>query len=286
MLRERYSNMLWLKKTVLLCTKKLNIPLKRRIKGEVSMYIYALWIIFFLAVILKMNFDERRMYITYDAVDDSIVTALTAATAFNVEEYGLSGQAVIFDTVTELKPVEIPLPGVTPPPPLDDDALDAKEMEDALEFLNSDALLSPLDNGFLQSSYNDFMRALKRNLKLDDSMNSSLSGIEGIVSVDEFSIYNRFEQYGRNGNLLAYRIIKYTYDGSFWNVYPYNIDTPVSIYNSYDKSDSSVDTTAVTASLTFDLRLSDYMQGYMPGLTEDDMTKTVNYQRIVDIKKD
>ena len=57
------------------------------------------------------------------------------------------------------------------------------------------------------------------------------------------------------------------------------------VYNSYDKIETPINDTSVTARLTFKVRVGEYNAEYMNGLSQDDMVPTVFYQRIVDIKK-
>ncbi len=277
--------MLWLKKKLRLSIDGLSSFCGKKARGDASMFIITLVILLFFCLLLKATFDYKRIHITYDTVDDSIVSALTSACTFNVTSYGYSGQVVIYDAPIRVEEEEIPLPGATMPPPLTPEEEAELAMQEALDNLADTALYSPAGDKYLNKSYADFMAALKRNLKLDGSMESSLSGIEGPVTVNEFIVYNRFEEFDEDGNLLAYRIIKYTYDGSAWSVYPYNVNTPVEVYNSYDKANSYVNDTTVTAKLTFGLRKSDYNAEYMKGLTNADMVQTVSYQRLVDIKK-
>lgn len=267
------------------CINRIKCFLSRKEKGDAGIYVITLMILLFLCLLLIAMFYRKRVHITYDTVDDSIVSALTSACTFNLESYGHSGQVVIYNVPIDAEPEEPPLPGETPPPPLTEEEEREQIYEKAMARLNSTALLLPTGDPYLTKSYDDFMKALKRNLKLNDAMESSLSGIEGVVTVEEFSVYNRFEEFYPDGALIAYRIIKYTYDGSGWSVYPYNINTPVMVYNSYDKTETYVEDTSVTAKLTFRVRVGNYNGEYMPGLAEEDMVPTVFYQRIVDIKK-
>ena len=258
--------------------------LRKKAKGSAGIYVITLVILLFFCLLLLATYYRKRTYIVYDTVDDAIVSALTSACTFNLEAYGYGGQVVIYDVPIEIEPEEPPLPGedivvLTPE--------EEKQLayEEAMDRLISTNLLLPAGDQYLSKSYSDFMKALKRNLKLDDTMQSSLSGIEGEVIVEEFSIYNRFEEFYEDGSLLAYRIIRYTYSGGTWSVYPFNINTPVTIYNSYDHAESYVEDTTVTAKLTFNVRVGDYNAAYMPGLSASDMLQPVFYQRLVDIKK-
>lgn len=263
---------------------KVTSLLKKKAEGSAGIYIIALMVILFFCLLLLATYYRKRIFIVYDTVDDSIVSALTSACTFNLESYGHKGQVVIYDAPYEVEPEEPLLPGeeVEELTPEEEEQL---AYQKALDNLADTALLLPSGDYYLNKSYSDFMKALKRNLKLDDTMQSSLSGIEGEVIIEEFCIYNRFEEFSEDGTLLAYRIIKYTYSGGTWNVYPYNINTPVMIYNSYDHAESYVEDTTVTAKLVLNVRVGDYNAQFMPGLSDSDMVQTVFYQRLVDIKK-
>ena len=124
------------------------------------------------------------------------------------------------------------------------------------------------------------MNSLKRNLKLDGSLNASMSGIDGAVDVIDFSIYNLFEYYDRTtGARLHYRFIRYSFDGGVWSVYPYSIDEPVTVFNSFDDTYTPLDSTTVVANLKFRLRITE--NNTWLGIPV--MAQEVNYQRLVDI---
>lgn len=276
--------LLWKKKEQRCIRNRLSDFLKRKEEGGAQVFIIALFMIMFLAVLLKVTFDQQRVYITYDTVDDSIVSALVGSSTYNVDEMAYSGNIVIFRTLTEFEPEEVPIPGETPPPEPTEEELEEMRALAMDEFLNNSELFNPLDP-YLDKARADFVRILKRNLKLDDSFNCRLSGVEGTVTIEEFAIYNKYEWLDENGVCQGYRIIKYSHNGSAWNVYPYNINTPVTVYSSYDHADIPVEHTTVSAKLAFNLRLSDYSSDYFRDLTESDMLMGVSYQRAVDIKK-
>lgn len=276
--------MLWWKKMERRFTDWLKRGFLYPVRADAGILVIALFMVLFFCLLLKASFDEKRMEVTYDSVDDAIVSALTSAATINMEEYGLGGQAVIYKTVTKVEAEEPLLPGQTPSP-LTKEEQKAKLLTKAEDNLKALHLLQPVGDSYLKKSYDDFLRSLKRNLKLDANMVTSLSGIEGVVTINEFAIYNLFEQFDEDGNRLAYRIIKYSYNGSSWSAYPYNLNTPVSVYNSHDKVYTPIEATTVMASLSFKLRISDYNSEFMPALTEADMYTPITYQRLVDIKK-
>ncbi len=275
--------LLWKKKERPCIKKKFLDFMSMKVEGGAQIFIIALCMMLFLLVFFRLSYDKQRVFITYDSLDDSIVSALVGSTTYNVEEMAYSGNFVIFETITEFEAEEVPLPGETPPPEPTEEELAEMEAQAMDEFFNNPRLFNPIDS-YLDKSRNDFIRILKRNLKLDDAFNCQLSGIEGTVTIEEFAVYNRYEWYDEDGNCAGYRIIKYYHNGSAWNVYPYNINTPVMVYSTYDHADRPVENTTVTAKLNFNLRLSDFNSTYYQGLTEADMLMGVSYQRSVDIK--
>lgn len=265
----------------------------RKRKGSGGLLILTLVILLFLCLVLRMAFDQKKATITYDAVDDAIVSALTSATSnLNLYELGYVGHTVIYrDVYSEPEPSEPPLPGATPAPsPTPEEIAEANE-EAAQDFLFSTTLTTPVGDSYLSDCYNDFVFALKNNLGLSDTFESSMPTIVSPVVIEEFSVYNRFEFYveDTNGNdtLLHYRMVKYTTTdgGVTWNATGYNLDTSVQVYNSFDGTTSTIDTTCVTAKLSFDRKISDYNAEYMPGINPADLIKHEIYQRIVDVKK-
>lgn len=277
--------MLSLKKKERPCIRqRINDLLLKKEEGGVGIFVIGMCIMMFLVILLKITYDQQRVYITYDTLDDSIVSALVGSTTYNLDEMAYSGNIVIFETVTEFEPEELPLPGATPAPEPTEEELAQLRQEAMEEFLTNPKLFN-VNDSYLEKAKNDFYRILKRNFKLDDSYNCQLSGVEGTVTVEEFAVYNKFEWLDESGNCQGYRIIKYYYNGSAWNVYPYNVNTPVTVYSTYDHADIPVEHTTVSAKLNFNLRLSDYNSTYHRGLTEADMLMGVSYQRAVDIKK-
>lgn len=257
--------MLW-KNRVQPCIDGLRRIWAKRVAGNGSIYIWAMLVILFLLLIYKTAINKERMYVTYDAVDDAIVSSLVSASAVNITEYGRSGQLIIYDDVTDLGTLS------------GDSAL--TEEQKAQNFLTDADLFSPTTDYYLNSSYSAFLNSLKVNLKLDNAMNATISGIDGVVDIEKFSIYNRFEYYDSvTGALLHYRFIRYSFNGSTWSVEPYNIDTPVTVFNSFDDAYTTLDSTTIVANLNF-----------MFKVVEDDtwfgvsaLTKEVNYQRLVDV---
>lgn len=243
--------------------------IRKKVDGGINIYILVIMFLLFFLLVFKFSFEKEKIYVTYDAVDDAIVSSLIAASPVNIREYGKSGQLIIYDDVTK-----DPVVGIVPGPV-------KTEEQKAQEFLTSADLFNPVTDRALNNARDKFLNSLKINLKLDDAMQAGILGINGVVTVADFSIYNRFEYYDKDGNLLHYRYIRYSHDGSAWSVHPYSIDEDVWVYNSFDKSSTRLDSTSVVADLSFTMNITEGNE-FLGGLQ---MTKDVHYQRLVDVTK-
>lgn len=246
--------------------KTLRETCKKEVEGGAQIYIITIMLIFFMVVVFKVMLDDQRMQVTHDAVDDALVSSLISASSINIREYGKSGQLIIYDDVTKDPVVGLGAPVLT-------------DEQKAQQLLNSSLLYNPAMDSYLNDAYAAFTRSLSVNLKLDGAMNATISGIQGIVEIPEFSVYNLLECYDKFGSRIHYRFIKYTYNGSAWSVSAYPWDTSVSVYNSFDKTNTELDSTTVTAQLKFTVRISENNGLFGMG----DMTKEVTYQRLVDV---
>lgn len=255
-----------LKRAVRPCIKKISDVSKRQMEGNAGIYILAMLFMFALLLVFKVMLDDQRLHVTKDTVDDALVSSLMAASAINLIEYGASGQLVIFDDVTEP-----PIVGIGRP------VLSDEEKSQIL--LTATKLYLAGSDTYLNKAYQAFERSLRVNLKLDGSMNATISGINGVVDVEEFIIYNMFEYFDASGNRLHYRFFKYTFDGAAWDVYAYPMDTGVTVYNSFDKSYTSLDSTTVSAKLTFTVHVT--KNNSFVGI--GDIEQQVSYQRLVDV---
>ncbi len=247
-----------------------------RTEGGAHVFIFTMYFILLALVIFKLVYENERINITYSAVDDAIVSSLVSACEYNTTEYGLSNQAVIYRTLT---PIEFPSV-------LDENSEVVGEPPAVYDPLNDPEIFNPGTDSYLEKSYKNFITNLKRNLRLDDAMNATISGMDGVITVTEFSVYNVYRSFDDAGNQTGWRIVKYTRAPSgLWTSYAYNPNTPAYVYNSFDHYDTMVDQTSVVAALTFDAVVTDYVAWMMPGKTVADTRQSVTYQRIVDISK-
>lgn len=247
----------------------------KKVRGGVQIFVLCLCILLCIVVLYRVLFDYERVQITHDAVDDAITTALVSSCIFNTDELALSGSTVIYSTVTPVKEPNYIISIITGEPVLDTTPYDT---------INDAALLNPGEDAFLTQCYERFERNLKKNLKLDDAMNATISGIDGTVAISEFTVFNKFFNVDEDGNQTDFRIVKYTYvPGGSWTAYPYNINQYAESYNSLDHTSYEVCETSVSACITFRVVTGTFIDWAMPGGNPDDMKTAISYQRIVDI---
>lgn len=250
--------------------------IKKRVAGSGHMYIVSMFLILFLMLLFKMSSDKERVYVTYDMVEDSLVTALVSSCVCNTTEYGVSDQLVIYRDLTPKK---------IPPVFVDIlNGLGAVLPQQEYDPLSDPEIYSPNGDYYLDNCYEKFYENLKHNLKLDNEMNATISGISGKVSITDFSVFNVYRDFDEAGNQTGFRIVKYTREANGnWSVYDYGIDTLATVYSTFEHTDIEITETSVSAALTFDLVLSNYSAWLMENLTENDMKESVTYQRVVDI---
>ena len=65
----------------------------------------------------------------------------------------------------------------------------------------------------------------------------------------------------------------------------FNTNALVDVYNSIDHTHTSVGETSVSATISFDVALTDIPTSLNTGLTDDTAKQHVSYSRIVDVKR-
>jgi hypothetical protein len=251
--------------------------LKKKAQGGAQMFVLCMLIMIFIVVLFRVLFDYQRVHITYYSVEDALTTSLISSCVYNRDEQSLSGATVIYRTVTAAsKPNEL-LADLTGLPVYDSTPFDA---------VNSSELTNLMADPYLDGCYDRFLKNLKQNLKLDDSMNAIISGIDGTVSIDEFCIYNKFVNLNADGTPGDFRIVKYTrVSDGVWVAFPYNVNQTATCYNSLDHTDYTVTETSVSAKLSFSVVAGTNANwNTAPGAITN-ITAPVTYQRIVDITK-
>jgi len=267
------------KKLVLLCIKGKEVfRLKdEKEEGGSDVYLMGIFIIMFMVLIFKVELDINRIYVTGDAIEDALTTSLLSSCVYNRDELALSNQLVIYRTITPMEPFFQLTPGVSPPGVTPPGAV-------PYDPLNDTEIYTPGTDHYLDNAYDNFIRTLKKNLKLDNDMNATTSGIRGEVKVDYYAIYNVFKTFDASNNVKDFRVVRYrrTESGT-WDAYAYDLNTPAEVTNSLDGSLYEITETTVVGSLTMDIVATDYVAWLMPGMTQDDAVQTISYQRIVDI---
>lgn len=249
-----------------------------RTEGGTHIYVLCLFIMMFLLVLFRAMFDNQRLNITKDTVDDALMTSLVSSCVYNKSELSSSGACVIFQQVTpfigELTDVSIGGRPILDPDPVDVFALPE------LGFPDTDT--------YLDNSWKKFEANIKKNLKLDDAMNATISGIDGVVTIAEFCVYNKFYNLDADRNQTDFKFVKYSYNPATgaWSSYQYAPNTYPSTYNSLTKSSYEIRESSVSAKLDFTVvagTATGFAQTHA-GKTQNDYNVPVSYQRIVDIK--
>lgn len=250
--------------------------MQKKEEGGSHIYVLCMSILMCMIIFYLVLFDYKRTQITADIVDDALTTSLVSACVYNQEEKALSGSQVMYRTLSEAEDdfLESLMPGMG----LGGDSSPAEPEE---KLIDHPDLYNAHGDSFLDKSYNYFVKNLKKNLKLDDTMVATISGIEGEVVIQEFTIYNKFCEYDEHGNLTEFRFMGYRRTGDSWYVIPYAANILPTCYNSLDKTTYQITETSVYAALEFDLVASRF-DGV--GLnTANGVKPRIWYARVVDI---
>lgn len=248
-----------------------SISRSKKEKGGIHMYAITILLILACCIFMKVLADNSTAISTRDEVDDCIVVALTSSgSAINLGEKGRSGQIVIYHTIS---PVGVVMDGHVIRPS-DYNSCDDPE------------IFAPAGDVYLENAYQRFTDSINYNLRLDAAGATTYKGITSPITVTDYSVYNKFLEFDSAGNVSGFRFVKYTRNASgTWSVYPYNKNVYPITYNSHDYCDTTVTQTSVSATLNFDVKVSDY-KAWMGrnGVTEDSLTLNVSYQRTIDIR--
>lgn len=251
----------------------------KREDGGVQIYVLCLFILMMFVVFWAVMLDFKRISITSDAVDDALVTSLISSCLYNKEEMRLSGATVVYHTVTGdgLKlPVTEIIPGY-----VDHSGNLTTTVEDR-DVINGSEIVNSTGDTYLANCYSLFLKNLKKNLKLDDAMTCSMSGIDGVVTIQEFSVYNKFYNLDQDGNKTDFRFVKYTHiGGGVFNCIEYGINEYPTVYNSLDHQMYTVTESSVASTLSFAVVASRYTP--VGGAAGSQTVTDVTYSRIVDV---
>lgn len=252
-----------------------------RAEGGTHIYVLCMFIMMFLLVLFRAMFDAQRLYITKDTVDDALMTSMVSACVYNREEKNSSGAVVLYRTVTPLlgEVLAETVGGRIIPDP---DPVDVFSLPD---------LTLPGGDPFLANSYALFVKNLKKNLKLHDDMTATISGIDGVVTINEFSVYNKFYSVvdDGSGNRVQdeFKFVRYSCnpETGAWSAYAYAPNVYPTTYNSLTKSNYEIRETSISVELGFTV-----VTGTATGMSQElghtqaEYNVPVTYHRIVDVK--
>lgn len=251
--------------------KRSHFGLQKTVTGGVAIYIICVFLILGCCLFMRVLHDRTVNIATRDTIDDVLVTALTSAGAsVNVEEFARGKETIIYRTIS---PTGIVMNGSV----ISDTSFKATE---------SPEITMPGMDSFLIASFQRFDHSLTHNLNLDAGDNTNFVGIDGSVTIAEFSVYNKFLEFDNSGNMSNFRFVKYTYmNGGGWTAYPYDKGVCPTVYNSHDKHNVTLTESSVYARLSFTVKVSDY-KSFMAGyLNPDSLKQNIEYSRAVSIAK-
>jgi len=251
---------------------------RARTEGGTHVYVLCLFIMMFLLVLFHAMFDYQRLAITKDTVDDALVTSMISACVYNKEELASSGSAVIYQSLTPSYGEHTMLsPGghlVVDPTPTD--------------VFSLPEIYAASSDTYLQNCWTLFLKNFKKNLKLGDDMVATISGIDGVVSVTEFSVYNKFYNLDVDRNQTDFMFVKYSYNPSSgaWSAYGYAPNTYPTCYNSLTHSNYQIVESSIATQLSFTVVAGTASTGMtnLTGVIQADFNVPVTYQRVVDVK--
>lgn len=245
--------------------KKINSLFNKRVKGGAHIYVFFFFCLLIICVIMKLVFDKKQVEITYRTVDDYLLLSLTSGCLFNTDEYTRSGNIVIYETLSPTW-------------------ADANYL--TYDILSDGNILMPGADSFLNKSYASFLTTFKDSLKLNSSMETSMRGISSPITLDDYSVYNKYCVFDSSNNVEHFKFVRYTRSGTGWLVQEYSDDVYPTIYNSFDKTNTTITETSIAAKISMDVKVGDYVDWLYQGINPDDVDQSISYQRLVDIKKD
>ena len=254
----------------------LNLSSKRT-EGGTHIYLLCMFLMMFLLVLFRAMFDAQRVSITKDTVDDALMTSMVSACVYNRQEKNSSGSVVIYDSVTPLfgEHLRQTVGGRTV---VDRNPVDVFSLPE---------ILAPGSDAFLSNSWTLFEKNLKKNLKLQDDMTATISGIDGLVTVTDYSIYNKFYNLDADRNQTDFKFVRYSYNpaSGAWSAYAYAPNTYPSTYNSLTKSNYNITETSISVELAFTVVAGTATgMSQQLGHTQSEYNVPVTYHRIVDVK--
>ena len=251
--------------------------LSRKVGGGIQIYILIFFFMMFLLVLFRLVLDAQRLTITKDNVDDALVTSMVSACVYNKNEKNASGAVVIYRDVT---------PRFGARMTLTEGGREKADPQPA-DVLSMPELLDPLGDEYLQKSWDCFIRNFKQNLRLADDLTASISGIDGQIEIEEFSIYNKFYNLDHDRQQTDFMFVRYTYhpDSDAWSAYAYAPNTCPKAYNSLTKTESQIKESSISTKISFRVVAgTETSLTREIGRTQADYSIPVTYQRIVDIK--
>ena len=209
--------------------KRIMSTFKNKSRADMSTILYGLMGIITIIMIMIIIYRKQFISIAITNIDDGLTASVLGSAVINIDEYGKSGQMIIYNDLPDKYKVDV----VGGDPDVVGIIADSEADFLAIGGVDFTSIEKEQELAYLDGSYNKFIALLKANLGLDDNMvptgeNALLSSqyiddesdTEGdvlkpnVVKVD-FRIYNVYKYY-KDGEMKKY-IVEFKRVGGEWN---------------------------------------------------------------------
>lgn len=227
---------------------------KKKQEGGASVYMLGIYAILLLLLLGLYTIQIRVLNTIRDTYDSGLLLALIGTATVNVEEYGRTGQRVIHDTYTGT--------------------------EDVFGAAENASCLDP----FLEQALSQCLAQLRSNLELTELLESSNAVIKGPVTLEEFKIYNVYQNILEDGTTER-QIYEFIWSVGSWRVTVHAKDEKVYVAGAGEKGNElkKVEDTALYAKISFPVAVFPYFQGLTESVPEEMRVRSVSIQRSVSV---
>ena len=264
--------------------KRIMSTFKNKSRADMSTILYGLMGLITIIMIMIIIYRKQFVAIAITNIDDGLTASVLGSAVINTDEYGKSGQTIIYNDLPDKYKVDV----VGGDPDVVGIIADSEADFLAIGGVDFTSIEKEQELAYLDGSYNKFIALLKANLGLDDNMvptgeNALLSSqyiddesdTEGdifkpnVVKVD-FRIYNVYKYYDYEGNMKKY-IVEFKNTGNGWSEgVPTTSDTDI----------GKIEETSVYAGISFYMYIGTDFNG------KANYTRVDNMSRLVEVTGD
>ena len=221
--------------------------MRKKQKGDCSIYILGCYILVLFMMIGVACFHKLSLQSVKENYDTGLLVSLFGAAIYNREEYGRSGQVVIYSKT------------------------EAEEGEVVFIPTQRDA-----DDEWLDAALIRFKTLLPQNLMLSNEYESTYSFITSPIKIDEFRIYNVYESEDKSTK----KVFEYIYSENAWVQIEHAENEIVTIAGTErgENPPKRVNCTTVYAKISFDSKVFPFFTSM-----HENATKRVYMDRCVSV---